>query len=310
MACPKAARNYVFTSYIDLDYNSLNQNQKSRHIRYMVCQREICPTTNREHVQGYVEFDKMMTRNQVKESIGDPAAHLEKRLGSQQQAIDYCTKNNTRVEDSVPFILGEKAIMGERNDLKGALEAIKKKKPISEIIEEQPNLLRYYKQLEMYKRDTDEERDRNEPVEVEVLIGEPGTGKTKHVFDKEKDLFSVPIENGSNIWFDGYRGQEAVLFDDFYGGIKYHLLLKLLDRYPIKVPIKGGFVNWKPKRIYITSNKPVNQWYNKDDIRALERRISKCFIFEARGNTRPSLGELINGPYGTQHRIQTQQQTI
>ena len=55
-------------------------------------------------------------------------------------------------------------------------------------------------------------------------------------------------------WKDGYAGQEAVLYDNMSPtNIKPTRLLKEIDRYFIQVPIKGGFIGWRPRRIYITT---------------------------------------------------------
>ena len=151
-------------------------------------------------------------------------------------------------------------------------------------------MIRYTKQLKDVQTMLVEPRDRNEPMYVEVIIGTPGSGKTRSVYDKEPEVYTVPIQQSNSVWFDGYQGQEAVLFDDFYGGIKYSNMLQLLDRYPIQVPIKGGYVNWRPKRIYITSNKDIETWYGSD-IPALKRRINQIHyqgsISEVVGNTIP-----------------------
>lgn len=85
------------------------------------------------------------------------------------------------------------------------------------------------------------------------------------------------------MWFDGYEGQENVLFDDFHGGVfKLPYLLKLLDRYPMRVPVKGGFVQWKPRRIFITSNIDPDLWFsnaNREHVAALNRRFTETFYF-------------------------------
>ena len=40
-------------------------------------------------------------------------------------------------------------------------------------------------------------------------------------------------------WFDGYMGQKVVCFDDFRKDFcTFHELLRLLDRYPMDVPVK------------------------------------------------------------------------
>lgn len=291
-----AGRNWMFTIFKNNEENfsqviqSLSQMEHNQgtynSLKFLVFQWEVTPSTGQLHAQGYAEFSKMTTLKQAKEILGCQTTHLEKRKGSQDDAINYCTKLDSRAPEQHPFIWGKKARQGERTDLQSALQDIKKKnKTIIEIIDEQPHLIRIINHLQKYQQLCEEPRKREDPIEVNVLIGEPGTGKTKYVFDNEKDLYVVPEPQNGNVWFDGYQGQEAVLFDDYYGQCKYHYLLRLLDRYPMQVPIKGGFTQWKPKRIYLTSNKQHHQWYSKPDIRALDRRIHKIFIFEAGGNT-------------------------
>lgn len=77
-------------------------------------------------------------------------------------------------------------------------------------------------------------------------------------------------------WFDGYNEQPIVIIDDYRGEYPVPMFLKLLDRYPMQVPIKGGFVNWSPKKIYITSNVEPRHWYNEVDGRSLAA-ISRRF---------------------------------
>lgn len=72
---------------------------------------------------------------------------------------------------------------------------------------------------------------------------------------------------------------EAVLFDDFRADVcELHWLLQLLDRYPIDVPVKGGFVAFRPKRIYITSAFPPEGVYRnvcEENMQQLRRRIDR-----------------------------------
>lgn len=115
---------------------------------------------------------------------------------------------------------------------------------------------------------------------VIVYWGSTGLGKTRAVQDNATDLWCYP---GSG-WFDGYADHKQALFDDFSGSeFKISYLLKLLDRYPMQVPIKGDFVNWAPFEIYITSNlDPINWFPNAHEahINALFRRFDNVIHFE------------------------------
>lgn len=72
-----------------------------------------------------------------------------------------------------------------------------------------------------------------------LLYGPGGIGKTRYAFDNYPGLYEVPIQTNKDTWFDGYNGQEAVLFDDFAGEMPLTSLLKVADVYLRKVQIKG-----------------------------------------------------------------------
>jgi hypothetical protein len=93
------------------------------------------------------------------------------------------------------------------------------------------------------------------------------------------------VHNGDR-WFDGYSGQLTVIFDDFDGKqVEFRFLLRLLDKYPMQVPVKGGFVNWVPRFVFITSNAYPDEWYPEvpvRDMEALKRRIEFTHHFSVR----------------------------
>lgn len=120
---------------------------------------------------------------------------------------------------------------------------------------------------------------RNWLCSVIVYWGRTGSGKTRSVTENSNELWVYP----GNGWFDGYDGQEQVLFDDFSGSeFKISYLLKLLDRYPMQVPIKGDFAHWVPQEIYITSNLDPDMWFpnaHSEHVAALRRRFTNVVHF-------------------------------
>jgi len=117
-------------------------------------------------------------------------------------------------------------------------------------------------------------------LKVSTIIGKPGLGKTRYVMDKHGDEKVYKIEFKDNsIWFDGYTGQDVLLIDEYEGQLNYTQLLNLLDIYKLRLPVKGGFTfaNWT--HVYITSNIPITQWYNRN-LDALERRIHENIDLE------------------------------
>lgn len=237
-------------------------------VRYAVWQYEVGEETGTPHLQGYVEFSKLMRLSGCRKILNKANWRTRYKESTRDQARDYCLKERTRIEG--PWEHGQWVKDGERTDLQKVTDKIKDGASLKEIFEEAPETtLKYTKNIQTLRALYDTHQD--SAPQVHVRWGEPGSGKTRFVYDNHTDVYAKPDGD----WFDGYEGQEVVIFDDFYGGIKYNLLLRLLDRYPLKVPIKGGFVNWRPRIIYITSNVSPEDWYpNIADKRALMRRIT------------------------------------
>ena len=131
-------------------------------------------------------------------------------------------------------------------------------------------------------------RVREHPPQVLVCYGPTGSGKTRSVYDNHdlQDVWRAPVANTGHQWFDGYLGQRIALFDDFDGEHpSITVMLQVLDRYPLQVPIKGGFISWYPEIIYITTNISPRRWYKDADSAhraALLRRITeqRRFVIE------------------------------
>lgn len=122
--------------------------------------------------------------------------------------------------------------------------------------------MRFYKGVKQVKSFYMPERTK--PPTVVLLVGPPGTGKTYSVIDSANDLWKSSPGQGVD-WFDGYDNHKDVLLDDFAGKMSKCPLAKfllLIDRYVQRVPTKGGFTRWSPRRIYITTNYHPTEWYD------------------------------------------------
>lgn len=243
--------------------------------RYMCWSQEVCPTTGTPHLQGYVAWDLPRSLTKFKNSISKQLHYEPYTNGSAAQNRNYClgqcekkgfTSNPTFEE------VGELPQQGERTDWREAVSSIQSGTDIGSVIHTQPQLLPSIRALERFKQMS--LKPLNRQVNVIILIGAPGTGKSRWAYDNYPELYSKPEGN----WFDGYTGQKTLLLDDYYGDIQYSQFLKVLDRYPLQVPIKGGFVYAQWDTVIITSNRPITAW-GYYDTTALERRITETRQF-------------------------------
>lgn len=219
------------------------------------------------HLQGYVEFTNRKRITTIKKLTGFSRAHLEIRRGTNKEAREYCRKDGD-VEEYGEF---KERKQGQRSDLEDIKEEIADGASELEIADKYfSRWCVFRRSFHAYKGLLSPPKRRND-LSVLFLHGAPGTGKTRFAHESEDSLFTVPTHDLK--WFDGYNQEEAVLIDDFRGGCEFGWLLRVLDIYPLQVPVKGSFAAWNPVRIYITSNLPMSEWGYEENLSPLERRI-------------------------------------
>lgn len=278
------AKHWCFTVFDSEDFLVDDLYQDSRRLQdvteYLVLGLEQCPNTGKKHIQGYLCLKSRARVTGVKKMIGTSTVHLESMKGSPLQASDYCKKTGTYQEFGV-LPLGVRGGSQQHTALLEVKESIDSGRSLNELWEDHfVVMVRSHRSLEQYRLLQQHNTQRIIP-KVEVLYGEPGTGKTRYVHLMAEVFYEQSLwAYTSGDWFDGYGGQRVALFDDYYGSISFGLFLRILDRYPVKVPVKGGFVAWNPERIYITSNKRPHFWYDNITLtqyEALERRFTKVY---------------------------------
>lgn len=273
------SRSYCFTSYTEP--KPINQEP----LRYYVYQKEECPSTNKIHWQGYVELSSPIRIKRCQVLMGIPNQHIEKRCGTRDEAKNYCMKETSRLDNPVEWGDWGAGGQGSRNDLTALLNKVKEGDTMLNIIESNPELYgRYRNTIKDYRFEVLKHKTKTfRKVEVEVHWGEAGTGKTRHCVESYPDAYKLDFDD--NIWWDGYEGETTLIINDFYGNIKYHKLLDILDGYQLRLPIKGGhtYANWT--KVLITSNKPPEDWYTTYGMTpALQRRLHVTRYW---GNTSP-----------------------
>jgi len=251
-------------------------------VRFLVYQEER-GAEGTAHLQGYIYFSGATRMSQIKNmEFKTPegasvfpfrGAHLEAAKGSPEQNVAYCTKAETRVAG--PWTLGEVPKgAGERTDLHRAAEELMRSGDIRAI---DPAVFIKYASgcLKLAALAPPPRRDN---LKVITIIGETGIGKSYSVHDLYPDVFVVNMGN-SGLWWDGYTGQPAIMFEEFKGQVQLQKMLQILDPYPLRLEIKGGLVPARFSIVFITSNTMPKDWYeNKEgrrdaELKALDRRL-------------------------------------
>lgn len=229
-------------------------------IEFAVGQREIAPTTGTEHFQGFVIFTERRTLATLKRWL--PTAHWEvAKARTNDKPIAYCTKEDTRKEGTEPFTIGAapEGGQGKSKELQEVKRKLDDGVAQTEIMDSHfETWLRHYKGLQLYT--ALKTAKRNHFTMATYVVGPTGTGKSTYAREHSPD---DAYWKQRSEWWDGYDGQSHVILDDFYGWLRYDDMLRLLDRNPLLVQVKGGQANFVAQQVYVTSNKLPPAYYSR-----------------------------------------------
>lgn len=271
------SRSWCFTlnNYTQDDEQRIGTYTEEREADYVVYGREV-GESGTPHLQGFILFAAKKRLSGVKELFLPAKPHLERMRGTKQQAIAYCKKDGDIYEAGS---IGDSD--GCPDSLLGVREAIRNGESLSRIVGEHFGVyLRYRSGIERAIQLSIPVRDF--VTEVRWYWGLPGTGKSHRSFAEATEIGggSGTVHFAADVsckWFNGYDPSEhkTVIFDDFDGSATFSLLLRLFDRYPCQVPTKGGFVQWRPEVVFISSNFSPRDLYGQErNFDALLRRLT------------------------------------
>lgn len=265
------------------------------HARYIVIGTEICPSTGRMHSQIYVEFNQPVTRGQAQTYMNAPKAHCEPRKGTREQARDYCMETLARPATETMLREGrapgktlsyiewgdwDKGGQGARSDIVDLRSDIQLGMSDVELYEKHTAMWRHDRAARNYRMVLLEKQYKEEgwkKKNVEIFYGPTGTGKTRRAIEEAGENYFMKFR-ATGEWWDGYAGEDTIILDEFDGGAsKMTAILQLCDGYYAKLPIKGGFIVMKPRKIIFTSNSDPAHWWNCSDEHwdAFLRRVTK-----------------------------------
>ncbi len=200
--------------------------------------------------------------------------HLEPCKGTASSNIIYCHKDGDYEER------GASVSQGQRTDLEEIKQIIDTEGSMMDVAEHNFGAYcRYRSSFEKYKQMVDQQKRKDfRKVEVIIIKGPTGCGKTRRAVEMSKDTYK--IEGGEMAWFDGYNGEKTLVIDEYDNQINCTTLLGILDGYTRRLPIKGGFTyaNWD-RVIMTTNNDELHTSAKNEHKKALKRRITRVINF-------------------------------
>lgn len=274
--------------------------------RLCAWQLEIGDDTHTVHWQGYVEFEKVKRRDWIVahcEGLEEAWIDVRAKNSTKAKAVDYATKQNDVTYLEGPYYWPNEeacrgAGQGKRTDLAGACELVKQGGTNAELAEKFPTTyVKYFRGLNALRNALPiPPAEGNPPKDCVLYWGPSRTGKSHRLKEECPEgpewFWCVPGK-----WFDGYEGQEGLVFDEIRDSwYPWEFLLRLIDRGPRRNEVKGDMVRMRATKFRMSSNVHPSQWYqgvkgrpNEPwDESPLRMRFSKIILMDERVDIPPA----------------------
>ena len=228
--------------------------------KYVIAGREVCPTTGRQHIQGYIYFTDKKSLASVR--VLFPRAHIECAF-TITEAIEYCKKEGNYLEFGDPPIDQKKKGAAEKERWDNAWRDAK-----SGSLESIPAdiRIRQYSQLLKIARDYQNKPSALPGVCGLWVFGLSGAGKSTSVHSQYPEAY---LKNASK-WWDGYQGEETVVLDDVDPSHAPWIgrYIKIwADSFPFLAESKGSARYIRPTLFIVTSQYKIDEIFTDRETR-------------------------------------------
>lgn len=262
-------------------------------MKFIVFEQEKGDETETPHLQGYFKLTGQKQRRWIMAHLeGFQRAHLEVAKGTDQQNIDYCTKDNNNVVMEGDYRQPGKGTSSKVWD--DIRDMIKEGATASEIRDAYP--CQYMARMsgitqwicEVYNDLHQDPWDGNLKDKNIWIWGPAGTGKSRWA----RTLAGQKFNKNLNKWWDGYAQQQVVILEDLdpnrCTALTQHIKI-WADRYPFQAEVKGGTRPVYPDyHLVVTSNYSPEQCFpNTEDLDAITRRFHVVHFGQNPGQWEP-----------------------
>lgn len=264
-------------------------------MRYLVYQREIAPTSGREHWQGAVAFFECQAGGRVQEQLGG-GSELHVELSRSDACYAYCTKEETRKAGTTPREFGAKpGGRGARVDWTRIRDDCKAGKDDAHFATVYPQQFVQCSRgiREMRSVLTGKPREPSQGVFVTVFWGVTNAGKSTRAYNEALGIAgssSGVYVKRSDHWWSGYDGQKCVIIDEFEPSemgkeTQVSYWLSIFQPFPIRVKTYNTERQLEATHFWITANTNPQFWWGgwdyEEKARAFKRRLTHIEQFTA-----------------------------
>lgn len=287
---------YVFSMFGWTDVHQaelrlLPQPRGRKGVRFIHWGREICPTTLKPHLQGWIHYWDKVPLSRAKKDLFwlTLGTHIEPRFGNKASNLVYCSKDRDFEEHgSEPTV---EPLDVDRMKLKEcALQVSEGTLTPDQIQVQSPEVYaRYHRGLEAIVTSRERVRPRTSMPIVIWNWGKSGCGKSHWAEWLGQQLGSL-YQKPEEAWWTGYKGQALVQFEELCPEIddsakrrQFKTLLKWFDRYQMLVKVHYGMSELNSKVFVVTSSEPPSHFvpHGQDEYQLI-RRLRYVIEFRAR----------------------------
>lgn len=226
-----------------------------------------------------------------------PTAHMEKAQGTPQENREYIRKegkwaDTEKKETNLADTFEEwgelpKGHKGKRSDLSMLFDMIENGLSNAEILRQNPDYMKYLNHMERTRQALREEefREKWRDIECIYVFGETNTNKTRTYMEKYGygNVYRITNYNGNAVW-DGYRGQDVVIFEEYRSQLLISEVLTWVEGYP-NCSLRARYADKVAcfTKVVFISNIPLEEQYpnvqdeSPETWRAFLRRIQRVY---------------------------------